>query len=336
MSDTLLRQWAMLRHVPRFPKKIGTPALHARLEEEGYSIDLRGVQRDLKTLSIAFPLVTDEHRPAGWSWKKDAPAFDVPGMDTHTAITYRLVEQQLGHYLPRTTFSALQPHFDLARGVLHRLRKEGLPRWTDKVVATVRGQPLLAPKVSPAVLAAVHDALLEERRLRVKYHRRGDGQTTEGDVNPLGLVYRDSLPYLVCTWWEYSDVRQLALPRVEKAELLEEKRRAPKGFDLVSYVASGATSFKMSSRPLRLVARFHPDAATSVVETPLAANQRVTVEASGWVKVEALLEDTRVLRGWLLSFGPMVEIVGPPTFRTAIAEAHREAAALYSRSRAHA
>src|SRR5690606_28905580 len=163
-----------------------------------YPIDIRSVQRDLNKLSVVFPLISDDNSPAGWSWDASAPPFDVPGMDAHTAITFRLVEQQLVHYLPRTTLEVLKPHFKVARSVLSRLKQEGLPSWGDKVRATPRGQPLLAPQVSSAVLSAVYDALLEERRLEVRYKNRA-GKESTGTINPLGLVFRDALPLLVCT-----------------------------------------------------------------------------------------------------------------------------------------
>lgn len=319
----------MLQLIPRHPKKVSTTQLHERLEEMSYPIDIRSVQRDLNKLSAIFPLISDDNSPAGWSWDASAPPFDVPGMDAHTAITFRLVEQQLVHYLPRTTLEVLKPHFKVARGVLSRLKREGLPSWGDKVRATPRGQPLLAPQVSPVVLSAVYDALLEERRLEVRYRNRA-GKVSTGTVNPLGLVFRDALPVLVCTWFDLDqDVRQLTLPRMERAKLLDEKRRAPKGFSLARYVDEGFTSLKLSAEPIELVARFHPDAALSVRETPLHAEQREHVEADGWVRVEATVADTRVLRGWLLSFGPMVEVVAPSQVREGVHAALKDALALY-------
>lgn len=329
MSAPLLRHWAMLQLIPRFPRKVSTTQLHSRLEEMSYPIDLRSVQRDLVKLSAIFPLVSDNNSPAGWSWDASAPPFNVPGMDAHTAITFRLVEQQLVHYLPRTTLEVLKPHFKVAHGVLAKLKQEGLPSWGDKVRATPRGQPLLAPKVSPLVLSAVYDALLEERRLEVRYRNRM-GKESTGVIHPLGLVYRDALPVLVCTWAGFEqDVRQLTLPRMERAKVLEEKRKAPKGFNLARYVEEGFTAVKLSPEPVRLVARFHPEAAPSVVETPLHESQTHEVEDDGWVRVEATVADTRVLRGWLLSFGHTVEVLSPPQLREGVHDALQEALALY-------
>lgn len=32
MNDTLIRQWTMLRTIPRAPRRIDAPAIHARLK----------------------------------------------------------------------------------------------------------------------------------------------------------------------------------------------------------------------------------------------------------------------------------------------------------------
>lgn len=319
----------MLRLVPRHPQKIGTASLHRKLEEQGYVIDLRSVQRDLNKLSALFPLISDDHSPAGWSWKPDAQLLDVPGMDAHTAIAFRLVEQQLVHHLPRTSLDALRPHFKVARELLGRLKQEGLPSWGEKVRATPRGQPLLPPQVAPTVLSAVYEALLKERRLEVRYRNRS-GKESNGTIHPLGLVFRDALPVLVCTWFDFKDdVRQLALPRIAKAKVLEERRKTPKGFQLAAYVDEGFTSLKLSPRPIKLVVRFHPEAAPSVLETPLHKEQCARAEKDGWVRVEATVADTRVLRGWLLSFGAALEVLEPAAVREGVRQALKDAHKLY-------
>ncbi len=71
MGDTILRQWAMLRNIPPAPRKISTGMLRERLIEEGYSVDIRTIQRDLGKLSLLFPLYCDgRSKPWGWSWMR--------------------------------------------------------------------------------------------------------------------------------------------------------------------------------------------------------------------------------------------------------------------------
>ena len=50
MSDTLLRQWTMLRHIPRHPRRISVHDLRAHLAEQGYTTTERTIQRDLLEL----------------------------------------------------------------------------------------------------------------------------------------------------------------------------------------------------------------------------------------------------------------------------------------------
>ena len=66
MADTLLRQWTMLRLIPRAPRKIETAALERLLFEEGFEVNRRSIQRDLNTLSTRFPLLCDmREKPYG-------------------------------------------------------------------------------------------------------------------------------------------------------------------------------------------------------------------------------------------------------------------------------
>jgi hypothetical protein len=79
MNDTILRFLTMLRMLPREPRKIDTAALERRLHDEGYTVTRRTVQRDLHQLARTFPLLCDEHRPAGWFWAPEAALLDLPG-----------------------------------------------------------------------------------------------------------------------------------------------------------------------------------------------------------------------------------------------------------------
>ncbi|MBC7944090.1 MAG: hypothetical protein H7X91_02215 [Burkholderiales bacterium] len=85
MNDTLLRQWM----IPRLPRKIDTLTLQSKLEQQDYRIDVRTIQRDLNKLSRALPLIGDEARPQGWSWRADAKALDVPALDPQEALAFQ-------------------------------------------------------------------------------------------------------------------------------------------------------------------------------------------------------------------------------------------------------
>lgn len=67
--DTLFRHLAMLQLIPRQPHFKATTTIKALLEERGFNVEMRTIQRDLERMSSFFPLVCDrEQKPFRWSF----------------------------------------------------------------------------------------------------------------------------------------------------------------------------------------------------------------------------------------------------------------------------
>ncbi len=68
----------------------------SRLNDVGYAVSVRTVQRDLKELSEIFPIELNDKnaRDYGWRWMKNAN-LDIPGMSVSEALALRLVEMHL-------------------------------------------------------------------------------------------------------------------------------------------------------------------------------------------------------------------------------------------------
>lgn len=328
MNDTLHRQWCMLNAIPRLPRKSTVDAIASKLAGDGYTVSTRTIQRDLMALSAQFPLVSDtRNKPYGWSWSKNARVFDIPGMDMETALTFSLAEMFLSPALPPAMRERLQPHFAQAA---HVLKPSPLRRWSDSVRIIPRGQPLKAPPISPDVVQAVYEALLETRRLRIQYRSRQDSNGTPkaAEISALGLVFRDNIVYLICMFWDYPDRRMLALHRVESAEVIDKSANQPTDFDLDDYIQKG--SFDMPVGPsIQLVARFMNAAAYHLYEGGLSDVQALTPLDNGWTQVEATVSDTSQLRWWLLGFGDQVEVTSPDHVRDALATIAASMAKLY-------
>lgn len=243
MSTTLPRVMAMLRHIPRYPRKIDTTTLLERLENAGYDISLRSIQRDLNELSSILPLMSDSARPQGWSWQADAEQFQLPFLDPQAALTFHLVERYLDTLLPESTLTYLAPWFRTAKAVLEA-NEHGVTQWPDKVRVLPRGLRLQSPPADASVHATLYDALLQERQVSIRYLQRQTTEPREYIVHPLGVVVRDTVSYLVCTMWEFTDVRQLALHR--------SKRRR---YSIRLVVAPRRSVWTAISQPARLVIR---------------------------------------------------------------------------------
>ncbi len=327
--DTLLRQWEMLQHIPRHPAKITATEIHDHLVGAGYVVTKRTVERDLEILSAPFPLQVDARsKPYGWSWKADASGLTVPGLSVSEALTFRLVEQHLRPLLPATVLKDLKPYFDLAATRLTE-SASGAQSWTAKVRVVAPTQTLKIPPIDAEIQRNLYDALLKNRQVKIRYQRPGEKTPVEYQaVDPLGLVQRGAVLYLVATVFGHADPFLLVLHRMKRVECLEVPAIRPRGFDLDAYIASGGMGFG-GGGTIRLELLLDSDAAPYLAETPLSTDQRLTPARDGRTRVRATLPETEQLRWWILGFGEKAEVLKPAGLRRRMAATARGLAVRY-------
>ena len=163
-------------------------------------------------------------------------------------------------------------------------------------------------------MSTVYEALLRTKQLELDYRPRKPKRKEPYRINPLGLVVRDSVIYLVASLAENDELRQFVLHRIKFAHVLDEPAISPRGFDLDRYIAKGGFGWP-TGRKIRLVAIFDHGPAQTLGETPLSRDQTITELDGKRFKLTATLQETKELHWWLLSFGPEVEVVEPKELR---------------------
>ena len=323
MTDPLTKQWFILRMIPKYPRKIGTREIKNRLlTEHDIGTTIRTVQRDLNYLSGVgcFPISNDSNKPNGWFWDKDAEVMDLPGMDPQTAMTFRLANEFLSKLLPKATLKYLKPHFDRADEVFRNIPKNKYAKWVSKVRVVPDWLPLPPPEIKTKTQEAVYEALLEGKRLEITY-KKPNQKTNSYDIDPLALVFRGRVTYLVCSLWDYDDIKHLAMHRIKKATMLDKKMRIPKGFNLDEHISvKEMFHVPLSDKKIRLRAIFHGYDADHLKESPLSKDQKLTKKNNGSVLLEATVKSTSQLRWWLMGFGDAVEVLGPKALRNEFAK----------------
>ncbi len=334
-TSTLLRQWEMMRMLTvsradtrqdgRWDK---ASDIAARLNDSGYKVSVRTVQRDLKDLSEIFPIELNDNNPRdfGWRWPKGTH-LDIPGMSIPEALAMRLVETHVKQLLPESMLDGLQGVFSLAHNKLDHAESKNNNHsrsWLDKVRVVTPAQPLLAPIVKQDVQADIYQAVLENRQITAAYQSIDSEQPKTYVLHPLGLIMRGALTYLVASAWAYADARLYALHRFSKVEILDAAINTPEGFNLDTAIASGLAEFANQGDPIRLELRCTNWVAAYLTETPLAADQKIEAEAEGWVRLTATVNDTWQLHWWILGQGAGVEVCGPDALRSSIAKSLQE------------
>ena len=307
-ASSLHRQWLILQHLPQ-GKWMGTADLQIMLERAGVHVSLRTIQRDLNQLAERFPLEGNGASPQGWRWRADAQISSLPHITTSQAVTFLMVEEHLRHLLPPSLLDELRPWFDMARRSVNYSDNQGR-HWLDCVRIIPPTQPLIPPTVNRQAQQGIYEGLLANKQVKVSYQRRYDKVAAEYILNPLGIVQRGHVIYLICTRHDEPKIRLFALQRFNNAEVLKSPVVIPKDFNLDNYLETGALGFG-KGETIRLKAKFTKIVGDHLYESKLSEDQVITELDNEHLLIEATVKHTQQLVWWLRGFGDAVEVLEP-------------------------
>ena len=324
--EVALRHIQLLKKIPKHPGKVDLRTIQDYLLGLGYDIDDRTVQRDLVALSSIFPLVCDDSsRPHGWSFSSSTNSTHLPAMGVNEALTLLLTDKFLESHLPPALRRHLKPQLKDAEHQLRLFNKRAMSGWLKKIAHLPRGFQLKPADIQPRILDIVYDALLDDKQIEITYSGKA-----EQLINPLGIVLRDQVIYLVCTYWEYPELRYISLHRISKAKLLDSRVIKPKEFSLQAYIDEGHFGVLNTDKHINIKIKFTREAAHHLSETPLADNQIMKDVDDTHTIVEGTVNDTSELRWWLRAFGNQVEVLKPASLRAEFKKMAQNMSALYS------
>lgn len=328
------RHIAMLKKIPKKQPGITTAELQTKLDSRGFVVTKRTIQRDLNALSSTEPLVKETiGKKNYWFYAEHSLITQFPSMDTQTALTFRLIEENISLLLPPGLQSKLQPHFKLAQDTLRDEDAAPVKRWTERVMVIPGDQPLIVPEPDEAVSDVIRQSLFDGQAFVGAYVARNrrpqDTKTTV--IHPLGIVYRGQVAYLIGRRDGEDMVKQFALHRFHSAEPTGTPVQEPADFDLDRYVREGNFEYP-EGKDIRLKLRVHNKVARILEERRISEDQSIVPDpkaGENWQRLSATTQETAQLRWWLLSFGDNVEVLGPAHFRKRIGETIKRLASWY-------
>lgn len=328
--ETLFRTLSMLKIIPKKPSYRATSAIHRKLEEKGFVVNLRTVQRDLKAMMDHLPLNCiegdGEHR-----WNLSASFNDSKlGLDTPTALTLVLAHEYLSSLLPKIAVDQIAPQFKAAQQYLNALPKNHYSGWANRVKAIPNGKALIPAQVKQGIWDAVSEAALEEYAIDVTYLSRKQNEPKDYTLHPQAIVVRHSVIYLLATVKDYDDIRQFALHRIQRAERSQKDFRPLKGFNLSEYLNQGAFDYRVSTDDVQLKARVKNEIAWLLSETPLSEDQDLKPEEDGWYQLTATVPDDQQTLWWIQGYGAAIDVQEPQVWREHIHQQAREVLGLMS------
>lgn len=124
------------------------------------------------------------------------------------------------------------------------------------------------------MLHTLQDAIWQERKVLMNYGR-GECGATERLVDPLGLVAKGSVWYMVAA--VEGEVRSYRVSRIESVEILDSPVVRPQGFDLAAFWEESSEQFRTNLPSYRVRARVRQ----SVVQRLRFAGRFARVEEVG-------------------------------------------------------
>jgi predicted DNA-binding transcriptional regulator YafY len=182
-------------------------------------------------------------------------------------------------------------------------------------------------------LEALQRAVLNEERLRLLY-RKGNGEVVIRILDPLGLVAKAAIWYLV---GRYSDpagqMRVFRVSRVLEVTVLGEASERPVDFDLAEYWQSWSCEFSAMLPQYLVKVRVEPEAIPAVISI-LGQGVATRLEQAGKDKNSAAYlsltyDSLDHARSRLLGLGTLLEVIEPLELRESIIDCASRIISMY-------
>lgn len=169
-------------------------------------------------------------------------------------------------------------------------------------------------------LQTLQEAVWRDHKVQITY-RKKNGEITERIIDPLGLVAKAGIWYLVAV--SHGDLRVFRVSRVREAILTDEPCQRPPDFDLETYWAAWSAELQTQSPSYPIKVRISP-AFVPILPQVLGETVHDLIEQAdppdeeGWITMPLVFSSFERARSSILGFGTMVEVLEPLELRQSV------------------
>lgn len=295
---------------------------------EQLEVSVRTIYRDVEALSEAGVPIYAERGPHGGVRLVDGYRTRLTGLTEEEAKTLFLsglpgpaAELGLGTVVAGARLkmlAALPPELRSRASRINQRFHLDAPGWFQ------------ASDSTPSLLT-LSTAVWEDRRIAMQYRRGGD-RVVERVLEPLGLVLKGGIWYVVA--YAAGQPRTYRVSRIARIELREDHFERPDDFDLGSFWTDSIAAYERSVERLEVVIRIRPDHLDALADTVGQTAMRGATplpdpDPDGWSRLRLRLEWPAEAHEQMLRLGSAVEVLEPDELRQRVVEAAREVLARY-------
>jgi predicted DNA-binding transcriptional regulator YafY len=252
--------------------------------------------------------------------------FNLPGLWFSESEVYSmlLMHSLLDQLQPGVVREQLEPFEDKLRALLGQSR-----RGADSILDRMRVTASPRRPTNPQHFQAICDATLRRKRLRMQYYSRSRDARTDRVVSPQRVVYYRGNWFLDAWCHHQQAARRFAIDAVREVAVLDEaamELQSNGGEDEGYGIFAGPAEHTAT-----LV--FDPEAARWVGEEEWHPHQIVTPRPDGGIQLQVPYSKPQEIMMDILRHGQHVEVIGPASLRSAVADALRQASEKYAPAR---
>ncbi len=170
--------------------------------------------------------------------------------------------------------------------------------------------------------AQLQKAILNRRRVSVRYHSLFDGKIIELELCPYHLLYNCRAWYVLGFSDLHKSVRTFKLSRIRDLTMTDKCFLGGDKFDLADYLGR-AWSMIPEGRIYDVKLRFLPKVAENVTEVQWHSTQKAARNPDGSAIIEFRVDGLGEITWWILGYGDQVQVLAPKILRTRVAEIAR-------------
>jgi predicted DNA-binding transcriptional regulator YafY len=286
---------------------------------------VRTIWRDLRVLEQAgFPLYDDRSGDGRRSiWKLEEKfTLGLPVKLTLAETAALLMSRDLLRPAGAQALgTAVTSAFDKIGRVLSRDARQLLEQMRESIGVRAVGGKLQAPAAEHVAL--IQKAMLERRRLDMRYYSMSHDEENRRQVDPYHLTVFDGGYYLVgyCHWRKTE--RIFAVERIRELRMLALRFTMRPDFDADEYLKHSWGIIRGEVVPVKVI--FSRAVARYIRDRLWHPSQKVRELPDGRLEMSARVADTLEVRRWILGYGSEAQVLEPAALREAL---RRDAEAL--------
>jgi predicted DNA-binding transcriptional regulator YafY len=301
----ITRQWEIIRTLEH-----ATYGKSIRALAEQAGVTQRTVRRDLEVLEAAGFALEQKIIAGEKRWRLDRRSFSgllERGLSVSELCALYLSRAFVESFAGAPFREDLRSAFDKIEDALPRKLWRYVERLPSALAAKTEPAKIRGDNV-PGYLTRLTDAVLEHKRVHMRYESFSSRAVKEYTVDPHRLLYGQGGIYLHAYVPIYGDMRTFAVERIRHLEVRRETFE-PHG-ELEADVFPHSMGV-YSGRPERVELEFTPELAPYILERQWHRTQVVERRPDNSVRLQLHVSVDWALRHWILSFGGGVRVIEP-------------------------